>query len=743
MRVFILSAILGFSCLAASTALATTAKDLPGYSRLTVSAAFEDYLAKNTATAAQLKQKPELSRLIMSRATLQQQLISGQTTLADLEKQLTPNTDTQATEKPADTSTAQSLLQRAIGALSSDKARARAAAQIDTDLANAANNGNNAAANEIDDITALLAYIQENPDQLEDILSNPDQLARLEEAGIDIDALRQSTTPVTGGEMPPLQSSSGGVDPNTGTPVVSPEFPQASLAPESIDINAIPQGDQLALDANGWPKYLKVPASCPPPRAGVAYEHDHKGYMSAIYSRGVPGSGIAANGAVAPGSGFGPTPGGAMGLIIESVWIRGQTTFYLPGNGSKEFALPFNADNIGGIGAEGNFYTSAGAFEAAVSYCPGSFDNVTPAGYQPLSARCVASANAFHAVVEPYHEGRARANYAGEDITPCFVEPGKRYFVNIRPHSEHCLNKYETCGSGFSASIGHMHAHSKYPPYAGPCLENGPYPQNYRNRLCGESQLYRLGNTTIGFGSGTQPMDPGLLNCQTEGHDEYWNCYDPHDLLPSQTYARTCSADGTRMVWTQGYRKPASSRYICESKSVSRSMGQTYVSDHTAHEFDKTTGGDGSGRDFVCAAHREGQFREIAAGKPAVSGNPQAYSFSRIQQCQFNAQTQRYDWTTIEQSRGQQWRIETSHRVKSLPVAPNHTGCKIGDVVHTLGTRLINDCGSIFGKAVYECKAAGEARNSSETMLNSFQLIEGSRGYGELRDNCTTTVETP
>src|SRR5690606_35808457 len=135
---------------------------------------------------------------------------------------------------------------------------------------------------------------------------------------------------------------------------------------------------------------------------------------------------IAANGSVAPGSGFGPTPGGAMGLIIESIWIRGQTNFYLPGDGSKEFALPFNADNIGNIGASGNFYTSAAAFEAAVSYCPGSFDNVTPAGKPPLSEKCVAPANSFDAIVAPYSEGRKRTNAAGEDITSCFVEPGER-----------------------------------------------------------------------------------------------------------------------------------------------------------------------------------------------------------------------------------------------------------------------------------------------------------------------------
>src|SRR5690606_37953901 len=161
-------------CLGGTTALAAvTAKDLPGYSRMTVSAAFEDYLAKNPDVAEKLKQNPELSRMGMGRAVLQQQLISGKTTIRLMERHYFPHTPhTMQNATPQDgwgekeerdyhpfanatpNSSAQILLDRAVGAMRSDKARQRAAAQINRDLSGAAGNASSAAA-EITDITEI------------------------------------------------------------------------------------------------------------------------------------------------------------------------------------------------------------------------------------------------------------------------------------------------------------------------------------------------------------------------------------------------------------------------------------------------------------------------------------------------------------------------------------------------------------------------------------------------------------
>src|SRR5690606_6908904 len=133
--------------------------------------------------------------------------------------------------------------------------------------------------------------------------------------------------------------------------------------------------------------------------------------------------------------------------------------------------------------------------------------------------------------------------------------------------------------------------------------------------------------------------------------------------------------------------KPTSSRYVCEYKSVSRSMGQTFVSDNTAYEFDMATGGDSSGKKIVCAAHREGQFREHGAGHPANSGQPQNYPYKVIQQCQYSPETKRYDWVMVERSHLVTPRTATTNRFRILPVAPNRGGCKVAETVHAAGTR--------------------------------------------------------
>lgn len=217
MRLFRLSVLLAATCLTIGHATAATVQELPGYSRLTVSSTFEAHLTENPALVSQLAAQPELSKLILSRASLQQQLVEGKVTVDALRAQYFPQEKIATTDKdPSLFSRAQALLQRAIGAAESENAQNRAATDIANTLNNASTDNGDTAAQTINDTAALLAFLRANPDRLDDILSNPDILARLEQAGIDPDELRTSantTDPDRRGATTPPSSSSGGTTP--------------------------------------------------------------------------------------------------------------------------------------------------------------------------------------------------------------------------------------------------------------------------------------------------------------------------------------------------------------------------------------------------------------------------------------------------------------------------------------------------------------------------------------------------
>src|SRR5690606_13994454 len=159
--------------------------------------------------------------------------------------------------------------------------------------------------------------------------------------------------------------------------------------------------------------------------------------------------------------------------------------------------------------------------------------------------------------------------------TRCYIEPSERYFVNMRPDPEYCLNQHETCG-GTTTTMAILTRGTV--PYAGPCLDNGPYPLNYDNATCGERQSVRRSEPDW-HGN---PIPAGQQNCRerhaTTGTGLTFStvCYDPYDVLPSKTYTSSCSPDGEHWVWTEGYRESASSHYLCEQGGVS-------------YEFDKIT----------------------------------------------------------------------------------------------------------------------------------------------------------
>ena len=445
------------------------------------------------------------------------------------------------------------------------------------------------------------------------------------------------------------------------------------------DMNHIPDPSEQKLDANGWPKYLNVPAECPPPRDEVDYMHEAR--LNASGKHVLSG----------------------MKLRMNSYWDE-QSWAYASlrvadvenGINAQEIAAPFivphtmNQITSGGSVA---LNQAGNAFVSSISYCPGDYTGVTPSHEPALKRNCSVP------FIEQDNKERfghklltgkiiAHIDYAGEKSEHCVVEPGKRYFYNFRtradqkriaedilPESRRVLDgdgnfielpvagKNKTSGIHFDG----FKANNHLPPYANACVQEGEmFPLNYPGDL-GERHDTKMCGRVIAFSKGC------------EGRDVRTTCYDKTGQLPPVVYETQCIGGG--LTFIKGYREKVFSNYACEKRTADGKLYTSYPSEQFAR-FKP-----------VCAEHRDGEIR-----KEVVRTN-RGYVVRNQYQCQYDKELNRYDWHLVNSEekgfkrsgRYSARMVEPPNGAPTFAPVPHKETCAWNGEEYPLGTKMIQD----------------------------------------------------
>lgn len=691
-------------------------EDLPGYSRMTVGQGFEDFLKNSHGLMKALADNKELSIAVLRSATLQSQIQSGKITLAELLEKYAPKQQVADNKKSATnkiSADAQRMLAQAKTAVNSKTARQQAADDI-ADNTVLDENASTASENEIAAQLAIAAIVAENQDLADHFAANPTAYTDVLNGTTRIEDILAETAVGSGPAPAPEEENDEPEEEAQPAPPAAP--PPAPVTVEKFILNAVPAANTAQLDANGWPKHLKVPAECPPPQAGVKYYHEGLTYD------------WASDGAHPLLAGYGAKGRGGYNAIAHAFKGGYGAHRWTHLTEVENFAVPIVTPVVpntpysvlGGISDSGGngqstvaIGTPSGLWEASVSHCPGDFNGVTPTGYTSLATPVPAGERNAGEYRCASYTGNAQLPYmimpmnsvyaqtVLEKSNRCVIEPGKRYFYNLRVNLNNAsgenadafrerMNNSPFKRNGkplFGLMLedgGNLHSSGR-PRYVGPCLDSGPYPLGYDSYACGESQVND--NPSSGLQAGTT----------------VYHCYDPYNQLPAVRFARTFDPVSKRLTWTEGYRSPMYHHYMCEI-SQSGAPVATYSK--------------------VCAAHREGELLETAYTNPA---------FKRIEQCQFNPDNARFEWAIVSAApelvrhfnQGSGGGVKTNYE---RPL--EHDGCQVGSTIHPIGTKVKIICGG--GRAeTRECRARSRVAGDGN-LLGTFVpvSVEGTGHTG-------------
>jgi len=630
-----------------------------------LSADFAEFLKKNPSIKQLLSQDAKVADYVMGSPSVQNELISGLLTVDDLQQKFASDSADQRLQAP-----------KGVAVTTSRTA------------INDLNRGTTTAAE------------KKAEDELNKLLAGNAGSADV----VAVNSASQAINRVVKDQSKPADTSKPGQ-------TTRPPVPVDTI--KNYDVNAIPSQADSTPDASGWPKYLAVPEGCPAPKNDKSYFHEPLMWdWRAGDAQGRPYYTYKNLGdmRLAVLSHYGTTPG----YTNIAPMFSGDRWMHMRLN--QEFAVPLLTPGIGtnfnrlgafadlafnGQGRVPNgIPASYGEIRSSVSYCPGDYTGFTPAGKKPLSERCISRWQDSGAIMTVNAHSETTAYNALKDKGLCVLENAERYFYNLsisldklaevdfptKPTPEEYQNRPIVIGLNTSGHFGIANPpESAMAIYSGPCLSAPPYPAGYRSGDCGETRTL----TTDGSGGNSQ--------------NSTFTCYDPYNLEAPVTFSRLWDPNTGKLTWTQGYRKPLFSRFVCEGDSPN----------HPSHYHLVPK---------VCAVHREGELREKVQTSPINNIN-----YREVAQCQFNPTTKYFDWTRVVQSELVPHYMQGTNISTTVYERPlEHTGCMVGNKVYAYGTKASVSCGSASKPETAEMVCTErKTLDGSRSLLGTFEFTKG------------------
>ena len=309
------------------------------------------------------------------------------------------------------------------------------------------------------------------------------------------------------------------------------------------DTKHAPDSSEYALDANGWPKYLNVPAECPPPRAHTKYL-DHIPFLSVgnagaheIYSKKAM-----AGRAVLPNRINGYT--------------RLRQDYFATGQGINEEI--YSSFYTGHTEAQGNYRAITdnlgnAKFVLSISHCPGDFSGITPTGENQLPDTCFPSKSKeyvdhwiwSHMIGYHLSNSAATVNLSND----CWLLPGKRYFMNII--------------SSLSAYYERIHPAESEAAWSGSKYKKQKVAVG---RISGHGHSPRRGTSKQGHGFNGIPEAAICSLIEKKGpSSETIECKDTYNILPPvvRRAELQCNNGKGKKIFVDNYNGPHLTNYKC------------------------------------------------------------------------------------------------------------------------------------------------------------------------------------